>query len=632
MADAPSLGTLSVSVVSAEYEGDYVDGAPHTYCALWLLEKVKWRRRKSAQRGRGDGEVPLRPRWDETFEFDDVRSDSKLAIDVWNIPADSSTEEFFGKVTIVLSDAMQSAVAASHELLPGRIEIALRWTPQSGSVAAVLSLPPSRSLAQSPMLPVTQPTGGVASLEDAAATGAAPQALTPDERRAAMRKLEAQAQAYEMDEFESEDDDQQPEPVRSAAPPAAAQPVAATPAAILQPAEYFEFTHRGGSGNGPKENQDAHFLERLDEKNAIFGVCDGHGHDHGRIAARAAAAASKAFLREHFARLRNEPHRTMEECFESAHAAVFEAIKAADGVFEDPETPGVLVQEVAEEDWPLGFDAADGGTTVSLGAIVDGRTLVYAAAGDSCALLGVPTRAGTMKAIELIPEHSPTNRADWADRMCKTGVHVVFDHPEMFDDQPASLIPVWTPDGRGGWEIAESTLQRADELGCGLKTERGDRAAVVMTPESGRFSQMMLGVTRSVGDFYHQTFGVTWLPEVVIHDLGEVCSSAGVSADDCCLIIASDGVWDHWEFDDSMEALCDSRATSRLTDRRRVLDFFEETRAKGEDAFGDGADNLTGVVALLPNPGPMHPKVRLPGVSAPSSQLDCERDIGDLGV
>ena len=29
------------------------------------------------------------------------------------------------------------------------------------------------------------------------------------------------------------------------------------------------------------------------------------------------------------------------------------------------------------------------------------------------------------------------------------------------------------------------------------------------------------------------------------------------------------------------------------------MDFFEETRAKGEEAFGDGADNLTGIVAVF---------------------------------
>ena len=53
-----------------------------------------------------------------------------------------------------------------------------------------------------------------------------------------------------------------------------------------------------------------------------------------------------------------------------------------------------------------------------------------------------------------------------------------------------------------------------------------------------------------------------------------------------------------------MAALCDLDAPSSapLTTAERVADFFEETRAKGEEAFGDGADNLTGIVAVLPAP------------------------------
>ena len=164
-------------------------------------------------------------------------------------------------------------------------------------------------------------------------------------------------------------------------------------------------------------------------------------------------------------------------------------------------------------------------------------------------------------------------------------------------DQPASLVPVFTKDGKGGWEIAESTLTRADELGCGLKTERGDRASVVMTPEAGRFSQMMLGVTRSVGDFYHQKYGVTWRPQVVVKDISEECGGPNGAAA-ACIILASDGVWDHWEFAEAMEELCDAGSAlspgAPPTTKKRVMAFFEETRAKGEEAFGDGADNLTG--------------------------------------
>ena len=637
-------GTLTVRFVGAEYEAAYLEAEhPHTFCALWLLEKVKWRRRKSQARGRGKGEEPLRPVWDEAWVFEDVRSDSKVAIDVWSKADDASgQDEFFGKVTVVLADALLSPISAWHELLPGRVQIELQWQPQleddllGPSVALTLPPPPpgQSTDAQAPssaaksdgrpsmMLP------SPASLPPPAAA-ASPLKVTPGHNRA-LSTLEAAARAYELDdefdEFESEEEAPKPVP-----PPAASKPAPPPPPAK---ASYFEFTHRGGSGNGPKENQDAYFLTHIDDRNAVFGVLDGHGHDHGRIAAQAGAEACKAHLLANFGDLASDPDGVMLACFKAAHEAVFKAIREqGQGIFDDPDTPGVLVQDVDEDEWPLGFDAADGGTTCSVGALIDGRTLIYAAAGDSCALLGVPHRedGGGVRTIELVPEHSPTNVNDWEERLCKTGVHVVFDHPDMFDDQPASLIPVFTKNEAGAWHIADETLTRADELGCGLKTERGDRACVVMTPENGRFSQMMLGVTRSVGDFYHQRYGVTWQPEVVVTDIAEECAASGATA--ACLIIASDGVWDHWQFDESMAELCDlegAAAGQPLTTRARVMEFFETTRAKGEEAFGDGADNLTGIVAILP--GIAAPTTASPKRSLLAPPVPVERDIGSLGV
>ena len=124
-------GTLEVRFVCAEYDEAYLESSnPHTFCSLYLLEKVKWRRRKSRPRGRGTDEAPLKPMWDEAFTFEDVRSDSKLALDVWNVPLDASADEFFGKVTVVIAQALCSPVEAWHELLPGRVQIALHWSPQ----------------------------------------------------------------------------------------------------------------------------------------------------------------------------------------------------------------------------------------------------------------------------------------------------------------------------------------------------------------------------------------------------------------------------------------------------------------------------------------------------------------------
>ena len=121
---------------------------------------------------------------------------------------------------------------------------------------------------------------------------------------------------------------------------------------------------------------------------------------------------------------------------------------------------------------------------------------------------------------------------------------------------------------------------------------------MLLTPMEGEYSGMMLTVTRSLGDFYHQRFGVTWRPEVVVRDLGEAMGSA----DSAVLCVATDGVWDLWTFGEAMSELAGACALPDGAARqRRVVDFFEASRAKGADAFGDRADNLTGVVALLLN-------------------------------
>ena len=51
------------------------------------------------------------------------------------------------------------------------------------------------------------------------------------------------------------------------------------------------------------------------------------------------------------------------------------------------------MMEVDEEDWPGGYDAVDGGATASVAVVLDGRTLIYGAVGDSAGLLAVPAAA-----------------------------------------------------------------------------------------------------------------------------------------------------------------------------------------------------------------------------------------------
>ena len=92
----PSLGGLTVRFVEAEYDADYVTGAMDTYCMVWLLEKTRWKRRKSRVWGRAQGD-PMHPEWEQEFEFYDVRDDAKAVIDVWNKQVGGEADQFLGK-------------------------------------------------------------------------------------------------------------------------------------------------------------------------------------------------------------------------------------------------------------------------------------------------------------------------------------------------------------------------------------------------------------------------------------------------------------------------------------------------------------------------------------------------------
>jgi hypothetical protein len=72
------LGRVRLKFVEAVYEKEHVQGPVSTFCDAMILEKSKWRRRRSKQRGAAAGEDPLHPVWNEEYEVDGVRADCAL--------------------------------------------------------------------------------------------------------------------------------------------------------------------------------------------------------------------------------------------------------------------------------------------------------------------------------------------------------------------------------------------------------------------------------------------------------------------------------------------------------------------------------------------------------------------------
>ena len=103
-----------------------------------------------------------------------------------------------------------------------------------------------------------------------------------------------------------------------------------------------------------------------------------------------------------------------------------------------------------------------------------------------------------------------------------------------------------------------------------------------------------LAMTRSLGDFYMHTFGVTWKPEVISIDLEEV----GAKLEHLTLILASDGIWDLWEYEDVFQGIT-SPPAGKLQSTETAMAFFQKSVHQGTEMFDNTADNMTGMVVYL---------------------------------
>ena len=114
-----------------------------------------------------------------------------------------------------------------------------------------------------------------------------------------------------------------------------------------------------------------------------------------------------------------------------------------------------------------------------------------------------------------------------------------------------------------------------------------------MVPETARYGQQKLGMTRALGDFYMQHHGCTWEPAVSCIDLFDVQSELSRVT----LLLASDGLWDLWGYQECLEHVFASpppTATAQVKEACR--DLIETTRARGEEIFGESADNITAIM------------------------------------
>jgi len=287
-------------------------------------------------------------------------------------------------------------------------------------------------------------------------------------------------------------------------------------------ADHYAYSHPGGTKPLDAKNQDTYFVLQLDEYNIAWGVFDGHGGDNGTQVAHVASLCVRDFLAANWARLRPEPETAFKEAFQLAQVRIKEDLMATQP--ELIERDGVLYGKYIEEDGEEVEEAADGGTTATVICLLDGMALVHAQVGDSSALLGglMDGEGGTESTYEeLIREHSATHEGEY-ERIRATlngeRLQFVYDVADLIDQGKAP--PIFARDSaNGGYILDQGSLRIAEAHGTPAKNARGDLPAILLTPPAEDAEPQSLAMTRSLGDFYLQKFGVTCVPEVISVDL-----------------------------------------------------------------------------------------------------------------
>ena len=369
--------------------------------------------------------------------------------------------------------------------------------------------------------------------------------------------------------------------------------------ALPAPLPHVCYTHEGGEGGHDKENQDTYFVAHPSPQVAIYAVFDGHGRMFGRLAAQVSAAVVKSFLCAHWRFLLDNPGEAMRQAFSEAHAAVLRAMLRAD--------PTLRVQENAQGRFLLRWmecedddgnpshkwDAVDGGTTATVVAVIRGKTLIAAGVGDSSGLLLGNAPGGPSGAHELLlEEHSPTHLQEHVRmRALPSGPQLkwVYDCPDFEE------FNIFSDTGPGGAaRLDEDNLKTADEHGVMIKNSREDRFTLLVIPEEELdlpalaatpapqgaaqktlVEEQAITMSRSLGDFYAHRHGVICEPEVRALPIASITQRGWK---DTLMLLASDGVWDLWGFDEVSTELVPATNGNTVAMKQRA-DKFSRRRA-----------------------------------------------------
>ena len=361
---------------------------------------------------------------------------------------------------------------------------------------------------------------------------------------------------------------------------------------MLQHTPILKSTLTAHSVQGPKPLNEDRGCARINTSHRVqaMAVFDGHGGEGGALAAQTAKETCERFLvvndRVYDAWDGRQWMVQLKELFATMHANIRVALLASAPAGERYAVDGQGVVRKADG------KPVHGGTTATVvvsSRHADGRRfLVHANVGDSEAFL---VASDGRHMLPLTANHKPSNPAEYRRiRALDTPLRFVYDK--------AGDPDIFTANG----EKDERYVR--DPWGNGLKPSnvRYEPGSYVSFNEAhGDF--VRLAMTRSLGDFYAHPYGVTAEPTMNVVELADDVQDASV-------VVASDGVWDVWQYEAFAAYVAQLKSSNALSAERVMAKSMEQAYA----SFGRNAyDDSTLVLLQLPN------RVQVPVAPAPAA-------------
>jgi serine/threonine protein phosphatase PrpC len=361
---------------------------------------------------------------------------------------------------------------------------------------------------------------------------------------------------------------------------------------------------------GGHQNQDAFLIfSRPSEKIYVFSMIDGHGTELGSVAANSVRSCILDYLTQHFLELKNNPVQTLNNIFILSHNSIKDAfrIELTRKKYDFTVTPdGYFVKK--------GIFMSDivGGATCSVVVIVD--DIIYIAnVGDSSGIL--------FSNISCLNQQRDVHHIhDFAFPEGKKELHTNDDSTNMLfltvDHSPCNLNEIKRinknpPEKRVVLMYDQTNIifdpsnKNATPPGGYYKNVRKEYGIIARTPLSEP-NKIGLSMTRALGDFKLNCFGISHLPEVRCIKLCDIMESqkAHSSLTPLCIVLATDGVWDNWKFEDVKDCVMNDSCLKDLIESSNGAQiatetFMEINNSHGEKNFGRNTDNATCILIYI---------------------------------